>query len=101
MTYIVRKGEKNENDTEENYYNDVARWRLESPALRLVAQAFIQAQIKERTSHAECASIWWRHHDLENRLYWQYTVLMMSPAAARDMHLHFTVCDYFYAIAII
>ena len=60
-----------------------ARWRLKSPASRLFAHPFIQAQIKEnikaprrhwplwggstvtsqRASNAENVSIWWRHHD--------------------------------------
>ena len=63
-----------------------SRWRLKSPASRLFAQSFIQAQIKEnikvprhwplcgeftrtgeipaqRVSNAENVSIWWRHHD--------------------------------------
>ena len=63
-----------------------ARWRLKSPASRLFAQLFIQAQIKENieaprhwplcgnspvtcefpaqmTSNAENVSVWWRYHD--------------------------------------
>ena len=54
-----------------------ARFRLKSPASRLFAQPFVQAQIKEniktprhwpcegmpqRASNAENVSIWWRHH---------------------------------------
>ena len=66
-----------------------AWWRLKSPAPRLFAQPFIQAQIKEKSklgvtglcaenspvtgefpaqmaSNVENASIWWRHHALRN-----------------------------------
>ena len=52
-----------------------ARWRLKSPAPRLLTQPFIQAQIKENikaprnwhlcgefTSNAEYVFTWWRHH---------------------------------------
>ena len=71
-----------------------ARWRLKSPASRLFAQPFIQAQInkkhqssaslafvwgihrwpvnsphKKRASNAENISIWWRHH-VKCRLIW-------------------------------
>ena len=64
-----------------------AWWRLKSPASRLFAQPFIQAQIKDnikaprhwlcarnspvtgeflaqKASNAENVSIWWRHHDM-------------------------------------
>ena len=59
-----------------------ARWRLNSSASPLLAQPFIQAQIKEnivtgfcernphhwypsqRASNAENVSIWWRHHGI-------------------------------------
>ena len=63
------------------------RWRLKSPASRLLTQPFIQAKIKEnikalrhglfegnspvtvefrtqRVSNAENVSIWWRHHEV-------------------------------------
>ena len=61
-----------------------ARWRLKSPASRLLTQPFIQAQIKENikaprhwplchlwpvnsrhkmASNVEYVSIWWRHHE--------------------------------------
>ena len=68
------------------YYNDVLMglWRLKSPASTLVAQPFIEAEIKENIkvlchwplcgeftvfpaqtdSNEENASIWWRHHEL-------------------------------------
>ena len=49
------------------------RWRLKSPASRLLTEAFIQAQIKENIKaprhwplcgdSPENVSIWWRHHE--------------------------------------
>ena len=90
-----------------------ARWRLRSPALRLLIQPFIQAQIKENTkaprhwlcegnspgtgefpaqmaSNAESASIEWRHHSSSLRSpileFWRHQVLSRN-----DMENNFRV----------
>ena len=81
ITVICGHACKSQNITVTSWWT---RWRLKSPASRLITQPFVQAQIKEnikaprhwplwgeftgefpsqRASNAESVSIWWRYHD--------------------------------------
>ena len=84
----------------------ITRWRIKSPASRLFAQAFVQAQVKEsikaprhwlcegyppvtgefpsqRARNTENVSIWWRHHIMRYPVCMFRSILCVDPISSR------------------